>query len=396
MQEVENIAQSVIDNVNGRTDLRDQLSKRVQDVRAKTINRRLADLPVERLRAIEVRLEEQSLHIVETLEEMERKGKHSIDEADWQRYELIRTEAVEAIRDFDELQELRKRVADARYERQLNDELAKRLGSDERRKVYDAGIMVLILLVVGMLLYEMLAHPSPQVTVILDWIDIAACVLFLGDFFWRRSMAESKAWFWRRHWIDFITSIPLPSAHTLRLGRTVRLVRLIRMIRVVRLARILRVVLFFWRGMDKLNAAFDVGMMRRSVNILLAILIAGSLGIWVVEGAPGVEGVEDVGQSFWWSFTTVVTGGFGDIYNPQTLTGRLLTGALVIAGMVVVGIFTATLTSLLVRENDASGAILALEERMLGELHDLRLLVQDSVSDETLIDVPRPDTTRPD
>jgi hypothetical protein len=147
-----------------------------------------------------------------------------------------------------------------------------------------------------------------------------------------------------------------------------------RMIRIVRLARILRVILFFWRGMDKLSAAFDVRMMRRSINILLAILISGGLGIYLAEsGASDLTGVEDIGQSFWWSFTTVVTGGFGDIHNPTTLPGRLLTGALVIAGMVVVGIFTATLTSLLVRENDASGAILALEDRMLDKLDTIRV-----------------------
>ncbi|MCA9717319.1 MAG: ion transporter [Myxococcales bacterium] len=387
MQDVEDIAQSVLDNVSGRQEVVGKLSKRVQAVRAQTINRRLADLPVERLQAIEARLHDQSEHIVETLEEFERKGKEAIAEADWQRYELIRTEAVEAVRDFDELQDLRKRVTDARNERVLNDRLAERLGSHRNRKLYDIGIMVLIALVVGMLLYEMLAQPSAEVTVVLDWIDIGACVLFLCDFFWRHSLAESKGWFWRRHWIDFITSIPLPSAHTLRLGRTVRLVRLFRMIRVVRLARILRIILFFWRGMDKLSAAFDVRMMRRSVNILVAILVAGGLGIYVAEGAPGVEGVEDVGQSFWWSFTTVVTGGFGDIHNPQTVTGRLLTGALVIAGMVVVGIFTATLTSLLVRENDASGAILALEDRMLEELEDIRVLLRDATSEETLLDI---------
>ncbi len=40
--------------------------------------------------------------------------------------------------------------------------------------------------------------------------------------------------------------------------------------------------------------------------------------------------------------------------------------------MVVVGIFTATLTSLLVREGDVSGEILALEERLLSELRGLR------------------------
>ena len=52
----------------------------------------------------------------------------------------------------------------------------------------------------------------------------------------------------------------------------------------------------------------------------------------------------------WWSFTTIVTGGFGDIHNPQSLMGRVLTVLLVITGMILVGVFTATLTSLYVGE----------------------------------------------
>src|SRR5690606_19062531 len=144
---------------------------------------------------------------------------------------------------------------------------------------------------------------------------------------------------------------PLPAMHTLRIGRTIRMLRLLRLLRV---ARLLRIALFFWRGMDKLAAAFDVRLMRRSLALLVVVLCLGSLGILFAEAHTEAEGVASFGQSLWWTFTTVVTGGYGDVHNPESLTGRLLTVGLVLAGMVVVGIFTATLTSLLVRENDES------------------------------------------
>ena len=64
----------------------------------------------------------------------------------------------------------------------------------------------------------------------------------------------------------------------------------------------------------------------------------------------GDNEVKTLGGGMWWSFTTVVTGGFGDIHNPITIVGRLLTVVLIITGMILVGVFTATLTSLYVGE----------------------------------------------
>ena len=58
-------------------------------------------------------------------------------------------------------------------------------------------------------------------------------------------------------------------------------------------------------------------------------------------------------ESLWWSFTTLVTGGFADIHNPATMGGKILTALLVIGGMILVVEFTATLTSVLVREDDS-------------------------------------------
>jgi voltage-gated potassium channel len=77
--------------------------------------------------------------------------------------------------------------------------------------------------------------------------------------------------------------------------------------------------------------------------------------------------VDSLGQSIWWSFTTVVTGGFGDIHNPISTSGRFLTVFLVLGGMTIVGIFTATLTSVLVGDESER---LALMQRQLEEKFD--------------------------
>jgi len=62
----------------------------------------------------------------------------------------------------------------------------------------------------------------------------------------------------------------------------------------------------------------------------------------------------------------VVTGGFGDIYNPATGSGRALTVLLIITGMILAGVFTATLTTLMTGEENEEFNIMQqnLEERM--------------------------------
>lgn len=348
---------------------RKELSKRANTARQGILRRRLVDLSVAELDLIQGRLEEEHREAVERMEALHQKSDRLLEEGDLGGFEDSKQRALDIAAELTSNLDRHRKVFDARQERILTDRLVERLGSKRRLAVLDAFIMMLIIVVVSFLLAIEFAPLEHDTIVFLEWFDVGACCIFLIDFFWRHRQADSKRWFWRRFWLDFITSIPIPSAQALRLGRAVRLARLIR---VMQLARILRIVLFFWRGMDKLVATFDVKMMRRSMRILILVLVLGGVGIWAAEGNPATEGVESLPQGLWWSFTTVVTGGFGDIHNPQTMAGRALTMGLIVAGMVVVGIFTATLTSLLVRENDASGAIMDLEERMLEELQAIR------------------------
>ena len=351
------------------------LDKRYEKARTAIVARRLVDLSSKRLLAIEKHLVDEGADVVARMEQLHKSGEEALAEADWNAFEDTRTRAVELATRYEELRELERQVKNARRERFLEEQMQQRLGSRARVVAYDFGMMALIVLVVTLLVVHELTTLDESTIIAFDVIDVLACTIFLGDFFWRMRIADSKRWFWRRYWLDFVTSIPIP-ASLLRLGRVVRLARLARMVRIVRLLRIVRTILFFWRGMDKLAATLDVKMMRRSLKILVTVLFLGGIGIYYMEGATKAEGVENVGQSMWWSFTTVVTGGFGDIHNPTTWEGRLLTTALIIAGMVVVGIFTATLTSVLVREEDTTAAVLQLEESVNEQLSELRDSVQ--------------------
>jgi voltage-gated potassium channel len=149
----------------------------------------------------------------------------------------------------------------------------------------------------------------------------------------------------------------MPDALLLRSGRLLRVARITRATRVARMARLLRlirgvrVILFFWRGFDRLYEVLNVRLMKKSLAVGLVFLFVGAAVIFVAEGrAHSPEALDTPAEALWWSFTTVVTGGFGDIYNPTTSIGQLTTVVLVIAGMVVVGVFTATLTALLVED----------------------------------------------
>ena len=113
-----------------------------------------------------------------------------------------------------------------------------------------------------------------------------------------------------------------------------------------------------WRGMDKLQDVIDVKMMKKTIRWAIVVTLLGGMMMYNLEGAAemGLDGVESpnpVGTALlalWWSFTTVVTGGLGDIHNPVSIGGQVLTGVLVISGMVVISVFTATLTSVFVGE----------------------------------------------
>lgn len=241
-------------------------------------------------------------------------------------------------------------VNDALLERHLRARLATLLGGEQGVVLLDGAILILILLAVGLLLVELLFPLSAGMLAAITTIDTVVCVFLISDFLLRLNLSEDKGWYLRRYWIDLVASTPI--YEFLRPGRLVRISRFARLFRLLRLGRALRVLLFAFRGLDKLVRTFQLNLLKRSVLIALVLLVFGALSISTLEGAQKAA-PQEMGESLWWSFTTVVTGGFADLYSPSTLTGRIITAGLVLLGFTVTGIFTASLTSVLV-EDDSS------------------------------------------
>ena len=200
---------------------------------------------------------------------------------------------------------------------------------------------------------EILPHFAVSTLWIFWIIDVICCGLFMANFVFEHRLADSKKWYWKNNWIDFITSIPLPPVQVIAasgdLG-VLRLGRLLRAVRILRALRLFRIGLFFWRGMDHLSSTLDVRLLKRSLLYGLLSLVFGAC---IFMGLERLESGSGFWPSLWWSFTTLVTGGYADIHNPQTASGKILTVFLVITGMVLVGVFTATLTSVLVKDEDS-------------------------------------------
>jgi len=177
-----------------------------------------------------------------------------------------------------------------------------------------------------------------DISELLNIIDNAVCLLFLGDFFWRLSVATNKGEFLRWGWIDFISSIP--NFEIFRWGRIARIIRILRILRGVRSAKV--IISFLFANRTK-GTFFSVAM------ISFVLVVFGSIAI--LQSERGVEGsnIQNASDALWWSFVTITTVGYGDFY-PVTTLGKVVAVLLMTAGVGLFGTFTAYVASMFFEE----------------------------------------------
>jgi len=242
-------------------------------------------------------------------------------------------------------------------EQRLYDNLTKRIGP-RGVILMNWTSMILTLLVLSLMFIDLSVPPRE------DWlnpwniffVDSLCCVFFLWEFSIQYRCADDKKWFLKTHWIDLLTAIPIPPAEGsrfIRLGRTFRFVRLLRVLRLFRVVRALKTVFILSKTLRYLHDLMDLKTMQRTIAIVSFVIVTGGVLITLVEPTPSPHGIQTLSESLWWSFSTVVTGGYADLYNPQNFGGQLLTAILVISGMILVGVFTATLTTVYMGEDNS-------------------------------------------
>jgi voltage-gated potassium channel len=322
--------------------------EQVEDIRRRAQRWRLMDCSEPSLQRMHTSVDEQMAEVEGRLAETDERFIRYVEVGNPSGAEHTLEEINRLSAEWERLRKRLTEIEDVLQERRLRDRLIRFLGSERRLNLLDFAVLVSIVVVVGMTLGEMLVPGlSREVIETITILDTTICVFLIGDFFLRLGLAESRRWYFRRYWIDLVSSIPFYAV--LRFGRLVRIARFVRLLRLLRLTRAVRLLLFIFRGLDKLVKTFEVSLLKRSVLIAVALLVFGALAISAVEGSRE-QSIADLGESLWWSFSTVVTGGFADLYNPTTSTGRVVTVAMILLGLIVTGIFTASLTSVLVED----------------------------------------------
>lgn len=118
-----------------------------------------------------------------------------------------------------------------------------------------------------------------------------------------------------------------------------------RMFRVVRIFRLFRITAYY----DSLNAIAEVIVSKKqqllsSVFIILVLMLGSSLCMYSVEHEAQPEVFRNALSGVWWSVSTLLTVGYGDIY-PVTTLGKLLGTVITFLGVGMVAIPTGIISA---------------------------------------------------
>ena len=118
-----------------------------------------------------------------------------------------------------------------------------------------------------------------------------------------------------------------------------------RMIRVIRIFRLFRINAYY----DSLNVITEVLSNKKqqlvsSVFIVLVLMLASSLCMYSVEHEAQPDVFQNAFSGIWWSVSTLLTVGYGDIY-PITTLGKVLGTIITFLGVGVVAIPTGIISA---------------------------------------------------
>lgn len=160
-----------------------------------------------------------------------------------------------------------------------------------------------------------------EVSRLITIFDYLLCVVFLYDFFEQLFKEENKwKYFYTYGWLDLLSSVPLiPQLRYVRVFRVFRILRIIKSVRLL--------VTFI-----KENKAMSLYGFVIFTACMVLILCTTAV-LYVEQGVGNINTAED---ALWWSFITITTVGYGDLY-PVTNIGRLIAVVLIVSGVATFG-----------------------------------------------------------
>jgi voltage-gated potassium channel len=204
-----------------------------------------------------------------------------------------------------------------------------------------------------------------EVVRLLLMVDLIVCSIFFGDFVLSLRRAPSKWGYMKRWgWLDLLSSIP-----------AIGWFRIARVARIIRILRILRSLQCLYRLLQSAKKDRTGTVANLSFFIAMAVLMAASVGMLIVERNAGGN-IKTAEDALWWCLTTITTVGYGDLY-PSSNPGRVIGAAVMAVGVALFGVYTAWMGAWLLaginRERDDSANLR--REALATEVAELRTVI---------------------
>lgn len=226
---------------------------------------------------------------------------------------------------------------------------------NERININHIISLVLSIYVLIVIFVQLVFPVSLETKRLLNRIDNIICFYFLLEFFIGLFDSNDKKKFFKRNWIDLLSSIPF--IEELRWARTFKLVKIFRVLRSIRSIKKIYNILY--------TKSFNNGFITILIFTIL-LMLSSSLLVLQFERGPEVN-IKTANDALWWSFVTITTVGYGDFY-PITTAGRFLAAILMVIGIGLFGAFTALVASYFTKSSQSEYNELKNEIRELKEI----------------------------
>ena len=243
---------------------------------------------------------------------------------------------------------------------------------------FDIGITVMILLNLFATLFSTFEASKPFAGV-LNVIDIITVVVFTAEFILRiitadylypkRNPVVARILFIFSFYglIDLLTILPFYLPFIFPAGAVA-----FRMFRVVRIFRLFKINAQF----DAFNVIINVLKEKRNqifscITMIIILTIASSLCMYSVEHEAQPDQFANAFSGIWWSVSTLLTVGYGDIY-PVTTLGRIMASIISFLGVGMVAIPTGIISAGFVEQFTKMKTLATSEEK-----HDVHFVVSD-------------------
>lgn len=223
--------------------------------------------------------------------------------------------------------------------------------NDLASRIFDVGIIVLILLNVALVIADTFTLPAAATTAF-GIVETASVIIFTAEYLCRvwtadllfpdRSPARARV----RYVLSFMAIIDLLAILPFYIPFLIPIdLRVLRMLRIVRLFRVFKLNRYT-SALSTIAAVFKKkkSQLLSSIFVVLLLMIIAAVLMYNIENEAQPEVFANAFSALWWAIATLTTVGYGDIY-PVTVLGKVLSAIIALLGIGLVAVPTGIISA---------------------------------------------------